>query len=89
MSKTPRYHSFLLRIWWPGHEGCCNWRASLEWPDTRERRGFATLEDLFDFLRNQTVALPQQRGVGPGDKAASGGRQETTTAGVRKENERQ
>jgi hypothetical protein len=30
------------------------WRASLESTCTGERRGFASLDELFDFLRNQT-----------------------------------
>jgi hypothetical protein len=34
------------------------WRASLESPQTRERRGFVSLDDLFDFLRQQTGVRP-------------------------------
>jgi len=30
------------------------WRASLERPGSGDRRGFASLEDLFDFLETQT-----------------------------------
>jgi hypothetical protein len=30
------------------------WRASLEDPNTRERRAFAGLDELFDFLRERT-----------------------------------
>jgi hypothetical protein len=32
------------------------WRAALESPHTSERKGFASLEELFDFLRTQTEA---------------------------------
>jgi hypothetical protein len=55
MPKPPTYYSFLLRIWQTDDEDGCTWRASLERPDTRERRGFATLGQLFDFLQDQTT----------------------------------
>jgi hypothetical protein len=47
------YQSYLLRLWRAkkGEEG---WRASLESAQTGERRGFATLDALFDYVRSQT-----------------------------------
>jgi len=42
----------------------CSWCASLEQPGTEERRGFATLDDLFDFLREKAVSQPGARRVG-------------------------
>lgn len=47
------YQSYLLRLWRvkEGEEG---WRASLESAQTGERRGFATLDGLFDYVRSQT-----------------------------------
>lgn len=48
------YLSFLLRIWRVGQNGKNAWRASLENPHTGERRSFANLKALFDFLREQT-----------------------------------
>ena len=54
MSREQRYISYLLRLWQIRSEGELVWRASLESPHTGERRGFASLDDLFGFLREQT-----------------------------------
>jgi hypothetical protein len=48
-----RYLSFLLRLWCIKQDGCETWRASLEDPRTGEQRGFASLDLMVDFLRNQ------------------------------------
>ena len=53
-AKQPRYLSYLLRMWQTRDGSEQIWRVSLESSDTRERRGFANLEDLFDFLQAQT-----------------------------------
>jgi hypothetical protein len=56
----PDYLSYLLRLWRvsedQGVQGgdAANWRASLESPHSGERVGFAGLEELFDFLLQQT-----------------------------------
>lgn len=64
--QHPDYLAYLLRLWQvnggngPSDSGNPKpvWRASLEDPSTRERIGFAGLEELFDFLKAQvTVAL--------------------------------
>jgi hypothetical protein len=47
------YISYLLRVWW-SNGGKTAWRASLESPHTGERIGFASLDELFVFLRQQT-----------------------------------
>ena len=49
-----RYRAYLLRLWWASHNGQAGWRASLEEPHTGVRHGFATLEQLFAFLKEQT-----------------------------------
>jgi len=55
MSRAQRrYLSYLLRLWQIKSGGELVWRASLESPHTGERRGFASLEALFAFLRWQT-----------------------------------
>lgn len=55
MSKRPSaYHSFLLRMWLVEDKGTTIWRASLESPHSGERTNFATLDELFNFLRRQT-----------------------------------
>jgi hypothetical protein len=57
----PDYLSYLLRLWQVSGDGeppdmgrKAIWRASLESTRTGERRGFASLDELFDFLREQT-----------------------------------
>jgi len=65
VAQRPDYLSYLLRLWRGGDDGGPQgagekpvWRASLESARTGERRSFATLDDLFDFLRGQTGTLP-------------------------------
>jgi hypothetical protein len=60
------YQSYLLRLWRvkEGEEG---WRASLESAQTGERRGFATLDALFDYVRSQTRAEWSVYSQGEGD----------------------
>jgi hypothetical protein len=49
------YVSYLLRLWREGDgEREVVWRASLESTRTGERRYFASLDELFDYLREQT-----------------------------------
>jgi hypothetical protein len=61
--KQPDYLSYLLRLWReenhraPGADKTI-WRASLESAHTGEKRTFASLSDLFDFLREQTGKPP-------------------------------
>jgi hypothetical protein len=48
--ERPQQISFLLRLWCVDETGRSNWRASLETPETGQRLGFATLEQLFVYL---------------------------------------
>jgi hypothetical protein len=48
------YLAYLLRLWRMRGEGAAGWRASIESPGGGERRVFASLDDLFLFLRRQT-----------------------------------
>jgi hypothetical protein len=50
-----RYISYLLRLWQIESGGELIWRASLESALTGKQRGFASLDDLFEFLREQTI----------------------------------
>jgi hypothetical protein len=57
----PDYLSYLLCLWRVSGGGEPHdmgrkaiWRASLESTRTGERMGFASLDELFDFLREQT-----------------------------------
>jgi hypothetical protein len=66
MAKQRRYLylSYLLRLWQTNESGQQVWRASLESPGTGERRGFAGLKEMFDFLLAQTEqAKPQDEGL--------------------------
>lgn len=49
-----RSHSYMLRLWCADELEAGNWHASLEDPFTGERIGFATLEQLFAFLMEQS-----------------------------------
>ena len=62
VKKQTSYMAYLLRLWRVKEEGKTTWRASLQSPQTRERRGFASLDALFDFLQQQTeTALDSER----------------------------
>ena len=63
MDKSLRYFSYLLRLWQTDDQGRAVWRASLESPGTRERLGFANLDDLLKFLETQTLAPNNQEHV--------------------------
>jgi hypothetical protein len=66
-SKGGCYVSYLLRLWPVHSEGTTIWRASLESPHTGERRGFASLADLFAFLEKETGHRPCSNGPANGD----------------------
>jgi hypothetical protein len=60
--EQPVYLSYLLRLWRVSGDGGSHhiekkavWRAYLESSRTGERKVFASLDDLFDFLREQTA----------------------------------
>ena len=53
--KQPNYISYLLRIWQSNGDRT-TWRASLQNPHTDERIGFASIDELCAFLRQQTGA---------------------------------
>ena len=55
-----RYLSYLLRLWQTTDGGEPVWRASLESPGTGERRGFASLKELCDFLHTQISHADQE-----------------------------
>jgi hypothetical protein len=60
----PDYLSFLLRLWRARTEAGVVWRASLESPHSGKRIGFASLDDLFSFLRQETETAYPERGTG-------------------------
>jgi hypothetical protein len=54
-NQQDEYISYLLRLWRVGEEQTDVWQASLENTDTSQRRGFANLDELFEFLREVTT----------------------------------
>lgn len=62
--EPPAYLSFLVRLWRTSHRARLRsgderlvWRASLQSPLTDEIEVFASLEELFDFLRRRTASV--------------------------------
>jgi hypothetical protein len=64
----PGYLSYLLRLWQVDTEGVIPqaggmvWRASLESSLTGKREGFASLEELFEFLHRQMGVVTEVDG---------------------------
>ena len=56
------YVAYLLRLWRETSGESSRWRASLQDPHSGERIGFASLEELFDYLRRETGSLPERNG---------------------------
>jgi hypothetical protein len=60
--QRPRYLSYLLRLWQTNDGKKTVWRASLQSPSSEEQHGFASLEELLDFLRTQTEKIEPHEG---------------------------
>jgi hypothetical protein len=69
--QQPDYLSYALHLWRPSDEEKGVWRASLQSARTRERRNFASLDDLFVFLWEQTGVYKKT-----GDNLSKGNEQE-------------
>ncbi len=54
IKKRLNYASYLLRLWQEKHNGQLIWRASLDPPGPGERKAFASLKALVDFLESET-----------------------------------
>ena len=65
IQEQPDYLAYQLRLWRARGGGEIVWRVSLKSARTRESRGFASLDDLFDFLRQQTSVSPGSDGGKP------------------------
>lgn len=70
MSNSRRgYVAYLLRLWQVEQGENAPWRASLESPQTGERRGFAGLAELFTFLEKEVCqAVQDQPSPGAGER---------------------
>jgi hypothetical protein len=58
VSEQSGYRSYLLRLWRIGTADPPSWRASLEDARTHQRRNFASLEQLYAFLMDETDGAP-------------------------------
>ena len=75
-TRGDEYLSYMLRLWQESVDepvdvdGAPVWRASLTSPMTGERLGFATLDDLIEYLHHQvdaSAAQMQRQGERGGD----------------------
>lgn len=72
MNASVNYRAYLLRLW---RVAGAQWRASLEDPRTGERRAFATLEQLWEYLAQATQpggSVAETEGSAPSDEARPG-----------------
>ena len=58
MAEERRYLAYMVRLWAVQRNGDVVWRASAENAHTGERRAFADLAGLFDFLQAATEQEP-------------------------------
>ena len=58
MADERRYLAYMVRLWTVQHNGDLVWRVSAENAHTGERRAFADLAGLFDFLQAATEQEP-------------------------------
>lgn len=54
------YQAYLLRLWMVEDEDISVWRATLENAHTGERRGFSSLEALYDYLNSTSEGMSQR-----------------------------
>ena len=59
--EQSRYQSYLLRLWQTSDGKKTIWRASLQSPNSEERQGFASLEELMSFIKAQAEQSEDER----------------------------
>ena len=57
LREQPDYLAYQLRLWCVRSREGIAWRVSLKSARTRKERRFANLDDLCDFLKQQTGAV--------------------------------
>ena len=62
------YCAYLLRLWRADRPGTTIWRASLQSSGSGERHLFATLEQLFTFLEQETDRRSARVSPGPAER---------------------
>ena len=75
LREKPHHRSYLLRLWRASDDAeprpaveKAAWRASIESVPTGERRNFASLDELFDFVREQAGAQQASGERDPGSR---------------------
>ena len=63
VKKQLHYLSYLLRLWPASRDTEATWHASLENPHTGQRLGFANLEDLLQFLKEEISVATDTSGA--------------------------
>jgi hypothetical protein len=71
--EVPGYYSYLLRLWREKGSASIQWRASLQDPHSSERVGFAHLDELAAFLREQTGMAPPAEDLVKAERAPETG----------------
>ena len=69
--ETRNYVAYLLRLWRERSGESTRWRASLQDPHSGKRVGFASLEELFGYLRRETGDLPERDKGGSSNEGES------------------
>jgi hypothetical protein len=64
MTRRKRELVYLVHIWLVEEGGKPAWRASLESTHASERKGFASLDDLFAYLLAQLQEYPEETDTG-------------------------
>jgi hypothetical protein len=59
MAPNPEYASFLIRLW-REPQADADWLAQVEFIPSGEQRYFASLDELFDFIRDQLTVSDDQ-----------------------------
>jgi hypothetical protein len=54
---------YILRLWRADQSTAADWRASLEIPETGQRIGFASLEQLFAYLIDQCERIADRQQI--------------------------
>jgi hypothetical protein len=68
MEDKKRYYSYVLRMWLAGDKEQSQWHTSLEDTRTGERRGFASLPALFEYLDQQTGQPGEHKKINKGGR---------------------
>jgi len=68
--KQRGYLSYLLRLWETSDGERKVWHASLESPGTGDRRSFADVQTLFDFLQQEMAHQDNHQHSKKGDQYA-------------------